>query len=305
MAKFFLRLVGAATFDPRTYEDVEADQRATPQSLAVILLASLAAGIGASGWSPDAEHVLALSAGTATMALLAWIAWALLTFEIGSRLLPESETRVDVGELLRTLGFSAAPGLFLVFGLFPNMTTPVFALTAVWMLATMVMALRQALDYTSTLRALGVCGVGWLLALAFIIVFALFSSPVVSAQGAPVSPPQLPAAAPVYDGGQLFKNHCAPCHGVRGLGDGPMSEVMRKRPANLTKFSAQNGGVFPAERLRRIIDGRGVPSHGDREMPVWGIAFRTIPEGGVYGSIEARIDALVRYLQAIQERAAQ
>ena len=84
-----------------------------------------------------------------------------------------------------------------------------------------------------------------------------------------------------------------------------MSEVLRKPPADLTKFALKNGGVFPAERLRRIIDGRDVPSHGDRDMPVWGITLRTSRDAGGYDSVEARIEALVRYIQSLQERAAQ
>jgi mono/diheme cytochrome c family protein len=305
VAKFLFRIAGAATLDPRTYEDVEADQTATPQALAVIVLASFAAGIGASGWRSEVASVLALSAFAAAMALLAWACWALVTFEIGTRLLAQSQTRADVGELLRTLGFSAAPGLFLIFGAFPGLTTRVFALTLIWMLATMVVALRQALDYTSLLRALAVCSLGWLLALAFILVFGLLSSPALSAQTKPVSSSQLPPAAAIYDGGQLFKMHCATCHGTTGRGDGPTAAAMRKPPPDLTKFAIRNGGVFPLERLRRIIDGREVPSHGDREMPVWGITLRTSGDGGGYDSVEERINALIRYIQSIQERAAQ
>jgi mono/diheme cytochrome c family protein len=303
VATFFLRIAGAATLDAGTYEDVEADATATPQALLVILLASLAAGIGASGWRSEVAGMLAMFAFGGTMALLAWICWALLTFEIGSRLLPESQTRTDVGELLRTLGFSAAPGLFLVFAAFPGLTTPVFAITSVWMLAAMVVALRQALDYTSVLRALAVCSLGWLLALAFVILFGVLAAPALSAQTQPA--PQLPTAARVSDGAQLFRNHCATCHGTTGHGNGPMAAALRKPPADLTKFALRNGGVFPAERLRRIIDGRDVPSHGDRNMPVWGMTLRTSRDSGGYDSVESRIDALVRYIQSLQEQMAQ
>ena len=300
MGTFFYRVAGAASLDARTYEDVEGDRTATPQALLVILLASLAAGVGGSGWRSDVVSVLAVSAATATLALLAWTCWALLTFEIGARLLPESSTRTDVGELLRTLGFSAAPGLCLVFGAFPGLTTPVFVIASLWLLAAMVMAVKQALDYTSALRAIAVCTIGFLLAFAFVLVFALLSSPVLSAQTAP----QLPAAARNYSGAQLFRNHCAPCHGTGGRGDGPMAEVLRKRPTDLTKFAVTSGSV-PVERLRRVIDGRDVPSHGDRSMPVWGITLRTSRDGGGYDSVEGRIDALVRYIQSIQERKGQ
>ena len=133
----------------------------------------------------------------------------------------------------------------------------------------------------------------------------LLSGPGVLAQIRTAETAQLPAAAAVNDGAQLFRNHCATCHGAAGRGDGPMSAALRKPPADLTKFALKNGGVFPTERLRRIIDGRDVPSHGDRDMPVWGIALRTSRDAGGFDSVEARIDALVRYIQSLQERAAQ
>jgi mono/diheme cytochrome c family protein len=293
--------MGAAALDSATYEDIEADRTATPQALFVILLASLAAGVGASGWRSNVVSILSVSAGAATILLLAWTCWALLTFEIGAHLLPESETRTDVGELLRTLGFSAAPGLFLVFGAFPVLTMPVFLIGSLWLLAAMVIAIKQALDYTSILRAVAVCTIGFLLAAGFVLVFGLLSSPTLSAQ----TPAPLPPAAVMYDGAQLFRHHCAPCHGTSGRGDGPVAEVLRKRPADLTKYAVMNGGIVPVERLRRVIDGRDVPSHGDRSMPVWGVTLRTSRDGGGYDSVDARIEALLRYIQSIQERQGQ
>ena len=139
--------------DAATYEDVEADRAATPQALAVVVLSSLAAGIGARGPSGGAA-ALQFFAGTSVIALMAWAAFALVTFEVGARVLPTKDTRVDVGELLRTLGFAATPGLIQVFGVLPGATVPVFTLAIVWTLAASVVAVRQALDYTSTGRAL-------------------------------------------------------------------------------------------------------------------------------------------------------
>ena len=81
---------------------------------------------------------------------MAWAAWALLTYQIGVKLMPEPETRADVGELLRTIGFSAAPGMLRIFGIVPGAAIPAFAITAVWMLVAMIVAVRQALDYKST-----------------------------------------------------------------------------------------------------------------------------------------------------------
>jgi hypothetical protein len=83
-----------------------------------------------------------------------------------------------------------------------------------------------------------------------------------------------------------------------------MAEQLRTAPPDLTTFAARNGGVFPSERLRQIIDGRGVGAHGIREMPVWGDAFRSDPGGLSPEGAQARIDAIIRYLQTIQERKA-
>ena len=171
---FLQRLIGAAALDSAIYEEVEADSGATGQALAVILLSSLAAGVGARGLG---GATLPNAAFFSVVALMAWGAWALLTLQIGSRVLPDSQTSVDMGELLRTTGFAATPGILRVFGILPGVTIPVFVITAVWMLATMVVAIRQALDYRSTGRAIAVCVIGWILAITFAAVMGLFWSP--------------------------------------------------------------------------------------------------------------------------------
>ena len=92
------------------------------------------------------------------------------------------------------------------------------------------------------------------------------------------------------------------CHGRAGRGDGPMVAQLRKAPPDLTKYTARNGGVFPAERLRRIIDGRDVSAHGDPAMPVWGDVFRRT--AGDTAARE-RVDALVTFVEGLQERGAE
>ena len=174
---FLQRLIGAAALDSAIYEEVEADSSATGQALTVIVLSNLAAGVGARGLGGT---TLLNAAFFAMIALMAWGAWALLTLQIGSRIMPESETRVDLGEMLRTTGFAATPGILRVFGILPGVTIPVFVITAIWMLAAMVVAIRQALDYRSTARAIAVCVVGWILAIAFAVGVGLFWSPAVS-----------------------------------------------------------------------------------------------------------------------------
>jgi len=174
---FLQRLIGAAALDTAIYEEVEADPNAGVQAAAVVLLSSLAAGIGARGFSQNSVSNIAL---ISIVSLMAWACWALVTYEIGARLLPGSQTSVDIGQLMRTIGFAATPGLLRVFGFIPGVTIPAFTVATIWMLIAMVVAVRQALDYTSTGRAIAVCVLGWTLALALALVLGLAFGPTVS-----------------------------------------------------------------------------------------------------------------------------
>ena len=174
MTRFFWRLTGAMVLNAKVYEDVESDETATIQAMGVVVLSSLAAGIGVLG--PGTIRPLALIV-ISMLALAVWAVWALLTFKIGTQLLPSPQTHATPGELLRTIGFASAPGIFRVVAVIPGLRTAVFAVTSVWMLAAMVVAVRQALDYTSTARALAVCGVGWTLALGLAVVLGVFFGP--------------------------------------------------------------------------------------------------------------------------------
>jgi mono/diheme cytochrome c family protein len=114
------------------------------------------------------------------------------------------------------------------------------------------------------------------------------------------------AQTPQPDHGRaLFFTYCASCHGADARGVGPLADVLRSQPPSLTEFAIRNHGVFPAERLQRIIDGKdqSVRAHGSFEMPVWGDAFRQ-REGLTVEGVRARIEAIVRYLAGIQERRA-
>jgi hypothetical protein len=174
---FTLRLIGALSLDPPIYEEIEADPRATGQAVLVVVLSSVSAGVGAFGWSAGSwRGILFISA----LALLSWATWAVLTYVIGTQLMPEPQTRADVGQLLRTIGFASAPGLLRVFGVVPGATVPAFTITAVWMLAAMIVAVRQALDYTSTMRAVAVCAIGWVLSVGLAVGLQLFFGPTVS-----------------------------------------------------------------------------------------------------------------------------
>jgi hypothetical protein len=164
MERYLRRLAGALTLDISAYEDVEADRRSTTHAALTVVLASVSAGVGLRAFGGTNASILPLSA----LALLAWASWALLTFEVGARLLPGARTHTDVGELLRTLGFATSPALLLFVGVLPGLAVPIFAMVACWMLVAMVVAVRQALDYGSVLHAVVVCVVGWLLAIAMV-----------------------------------------------------------------------------------------------------------------------------------------
>lgn len=166
MATFVGRMVGAEKLNTATYEEIEQDASATRQAIGVVALSSVAAGIGLGA------GVWGLVAGT-LIALLGWYVWAWLTHWIGTRLLPEPQTRSDRGELLRTIGFASAPGILRVLGVIPVLQAPVFGVTAIWTLVAVVVAVRQALDYQSTVRAIGVCVVGWLIQWVLFTVLAL------------------------------------------------------------------------------------------------------------------------------------
>jgi len=116
---------------------------------------------------------------------------------------------------------------------------------------------------------------------------------------------QRPTTGPADLGARAFQTYCSSCHGVSGRGDGPVAGELRRRLPDLTQFSSRNGGVFPSERVRRIVDGRDVTAHGNRDMPVWGDAFRTMPGGLTSKDVDARIDAIVEYLRGIQQRPAE
>ena len=158
MADMKDRIIRAAKLDVSLYEEVEADQGALVQAMQVVILSSLAAGLGSIG----RVGLEGLIIGTLA-ALASWYIWAYLTYFIGTKLLPEPQTKADHGELLRTIGFASAPGLIRIVGIIPPLAGLVNLAAAVWMLAAMIVAVRQALDYSTTLRAVGVCLVGWII----------------------------------------------------------------------------------------------------------------------------------------------
>ena len=160
---FVDRMIGAARLDPRAYEEVEADEKATLQALAVVALSAVANGIG------RGEEVLAI--GFAVQALFMWVIWAGLSYAVGVYLIPEPETNANLGQMLRTIGFAASPGILRFFRFIPFIGPLLSFVVNIWVVVAMIVAIRQALDYKSLGRAAVVCLIAWFVAMLMGIVF--------------------------------------------------------------------------------------------------------------------------------------
>jgi len=176
------RIIRAAKLDIHLYEEVEADKGAMRQAMLVVVFSSIAAGIGSIGGilisSQGTFRQWVISVVIITIgALISWYIWAWLTYLIGTRILPEPQTHSDLGELLRTIGFSSSPGLIRVVGIIPGLSILVNFVAAVYMLVAMIIAVRQALDYKSSWRAVGVCLIGWVIQGAILVLLFFFRIP--------------------------------------------------------------------------------------------------------------------------------
>jgi Yip1-like protein len=160
---FVDRMIGAARLDPRAYEEIEADEKATLQALAVVALSAVANGIG------RGEEVLAI--GFAVQALFMWVIWAGLSYAVGVYLIPEPQTNANLGQMLRTIGFAASPGILRFFRFIPFLGPRLSFAVNIWVVAAMIVAIRQALDYKSLGRAAVVCLIAWFVAMLMGLVF--------------------------------------------------------------------------------------------------------------------------------------
>jgi hypothetical protein len=160
MPRFLMRLLGVLVLDPAAFEDIEADRRAAMQSAIVVLAVCLSGGFAAAGLQ------IAGTAGFVSGALMAlggWLVWVVMIAALGPYAMAEPQTKSDFSELLRVLGFAAAPGVFIGLAAMRAVTPLVVVVVAIWMVAAAVLGLRQALDYRSTTRAAAVCVISLLL----------------------------------------------------------------------------------------------------------------------------------------------
>ncbi|HEX8031878.1 MAG TPA: hypothetical protein VF491_25605 [Vicinamibacterales bacterium] len=158
MDTFIRRFMGALALDASAFEDIEADRSAALQSLTVVTMAAAAGGVAAIGLG--LVGLTGFMVG-AVMVFGAWLVWIATIAVIGTVALPEPQTRSSMPELIRTLGFATAPGVLIAFAAMPSAAPIVIALVSAWVIADAVVAMRQALDYHSTGRAIAVCVIAW------------------------------------------------------------------------------------------------------------------------------------------------
>jgi mono/diheme cytochrome c family protein len=108
------------------------------------------------------------------------------------------------------------------------------------------------------------------------------------------------SAQDIAEGKTQYQSSCAACHGIDAKGNGPVSTELKTRPADLTILAKNNNGVFPYDMVYQVIDGRNstIPSHGTREMPVWGYRFGP-PQAFRF---KHHILAVIDYLKSLQQK---
>ena len=176
MVMFMRRFIGVLVLDASVFEEIENDRRAAMLSVVVMVAVSLAGGLAAMGLG--LVGLVGFVTGAVVM-LGAWLVWVAMIAAIGTTGLAEPQTRSDIRELLRVLGYSAAPGVFIALAAIRPAAPVVIAVVAIWMIAAAVLGVRQALDYRSPARAAAVCVIAWLLSFGlFATIAMMFSRPV-------------------------------------------------------------------------------------------------------------------------------
>ena len=165
------RMIGAARLDAQTYEEVEDDQNATRQAMLVVIIVSIAAAIG--GLAAADNLLVGLIFGI-VRGLAGWALWALVTYWVGTTILNTPGTDANWGQLARTTGFAQTPGVLQVFAFIPVIGGMIALAASIWQLVAMVRAVRHALDYESTLRAVGVVVIGFVVVIIPLTIVGAF-----------------------------------------------------------------------------------------------------------------------------------
>jgi hypothetical protein len=169
-------MVRAAKLDVNLYEEVELDTSANGQAFLVVVLVSLATGIGSGITGIITQGGIwffwGLLIGLVT-SIIGWLAWAFVVYVIGAFIFRGPQTSATWGELLRTIGFSTTPGILRFFSFIPVVGGIISLGASVWALIAGVIAVRQALDF-STGRAIITCIVGWIVYMLIIFLISFF-----------------------------------------------------------------------------------------------------------------------------------
>lgn len=165
MSSFTDRMIGAAKLESAIYEEVEADPNALGQAIGVVVLTAVASGIGSLG------RGLSGLTTAIVFALVGWFIWAGIIYLVGTKVMPEPQTKADLGQLLRTMGFAASPGVLNVLGIIPLLGWIVRFGVMIWQLVAMIIAVKAALDYEKTEKAVLVCVIGWVAYMAAVFLF--------------------------------------------------------------------------------------------------------------------------------------
>jgi hypothetical protein len=171
------RFFRAARLDAELYKEVAADASAMNQALIVVFIHAIAVAFGSFGRT----GTTGINIGMITT-LLGWYVWAFMAYIVGARILPEAQTKTDKKTVFRAMGFASAPGLARLLGFVPGLGGAAVLVASIWMIAAAMVALKQALNYQSRLRALGVSIISWILSalvqgLLYVALFSVFGIP--------------------------------------------------------------------------------------------------------------------------------
>ena len=165
---FFNRVFRSIKIDPDVYDEVKKDKAATLSAAIVVVISSLAAGVAAKQLGATSFVFAPI------LSLLSWFVWAYIVYFVGVKLFPDPKTKTTHGALLRAIGFSSAPGIIRAFSFTPDLMLVMFTGSFFWMLACMVVAVEQTLNFKSLWKALGVVIMSWIIqAFALISILAL------------------------------------------------------------------------------------------------------------------------------------
>jgi len=166
------RMLRASMLDAHVYEEVESDSSAIVQAVLIVVVVAVARGVATLSVT---DNILGIAFGIIA-GLLSWVVWAFITYMVGTKLLKTGDTESSWGELARVTGFAQSPGILFLIAVVPVVGTWILPVVSLWQLAAMVVGIRQALDYTSTFRAVGVVLIGFVAVIPLqLILFAVLA----------------------------------------------------------------------------------------------------------------------------------